>query len=363
MLGVLSANNSWKWAGCDYASAELFERFYDRLQAGEEIVAIRPHLGRPLPSPHDAFGAFETGLDLAAAAGAAREATVEICNGETAVALGLVVDAAGRIVTKRSEVQSCEKLHCRTVDGRDLPCRIVGEAMEHDVALLATDVPDLKAARWANDSAEVIGQIVASIGLAATPLHFGAVCGIGVKNPAVPGQLPINGQEKSPEGESGLAFTKVWDHRPDVGRLREQLHEGDYIVQIDGTPTPTPEHFVTARNARLGRADAIIGERIALEVRRGSETRRVFAPLISEVNVTEFEWKQSPLSLRRNGFPRVFSHDGGIAPHQCGGPVVNLQGEVVGINIARADAVQSFVIPTRLLKKLIADLSNDSRSN
>lgn len=65
--------------------------------------------------------------------------------------------------------------------------------------------------------------------------------------------------------------------------------------------------------------------------------------------------------LRRNGFPGVFAHDGGIPPERCGGPVVNRSGEIVGINIARADMIQTFAIPSAAARKVVAQLMDDAR--
>lgn len=81
----------------------------------------------------------------------------------------------------------------------------------------------------------------------------------------------------------------------------------------------------------------------------------MFAP-ISEAALQSPLWKWWPLSLRRNGFPNVFTHDGGIAPEQCGGPVVGRSGEIVGINIARADEIQTFAIPSDVVRKVVAEL-------
>ena len=52
-----------------------------------------------------------------------------------------------------------------------------------------------------------------------------------------------------------------------------------------------------------------------------------------------------PLSKKKTGFPRVLQHDLFVRPHQCGGPIVDLEGQVVGINIARYDRVTSYAIP------------------
>jgi serine protease Do len=51
------------------------------------------------------------------------------------------------------------------------------------------------------------------------------------------------------------------------------------------------------------------------------------------------------LSLRRTGFPVVLQHDTVLAPEDCGGPLVDLDGAAVGLNIARAGRTESYALP------------------
>src|SRR5207253_1169195 len=53
----------------------------------------------------------------------------------------------------------------------------------------------------------------------------------------------------------------------------------------------------------------------------------------------------SILSDRRNGFPTILHHDAVLRPSDCGGPLVGLDGKVVGINIARAGRTESYAAP------------------
>src|SRR5439155_7764402 len=53
----------------------------------------------------------------------------------------------------------------------------------------------------------------------------------------------------------------------------------------------------------------------------------------------------SQLSEKRN-FPTILQHDTVIKPTDCGGPLVDLDGRVVGINVARAGRVESYALPS-----------------
>ena len=62
---------------------------------------------------------------------------------------------------------------------------------------------------------------------------------------------------------------------------------------------------------------------------------------------------QMDKSGRRDGFRRVFSHDADLKPDQCGGPLFDLDGNFVGLNVARNSRVRSFALTANMLKEFI----------
>ena len=62
------------------------------------------------------------------------------------------------------------------------------------------------------------------------------------------------------------------------------------------------------------------------------------------------------LSQRRTAFPKILQHDTTLAPESCGGPLVDLEGKAVGLNIARAGRVETYALPSEIVKNLIPDL-------
>jgi len=55
----------------------------------------------------------------------------------------------------------------------------------------------------------------------------------------------------------------------------------------------------------------------------------------------------SELSKRRTGFPHILQHDSVVKPRECGGPVVDLDGKVIGINICRRAGPKATPCPRR----------------
>jgi hypothetical protein len=151
---------------------------------------------------------------------------------------------------------------------------------------------------------------------------------------------------------------------------RELFEAGDVITHLNGIPTPTLAEFgrvmdrlVYAPGANGAGVDyavpapgSFVGDWVSVGIRRGTVDSTVRIPRIHSVNVGALNWHSNPLSLRRESFPTVFSHDLSLRPEQCGGPVVDLSGNVVGLNIARADATRTLAIPADVLRAVIKAL-------
>ena len=61
-------------------------------------------------------------------------------------------------------------------------------------------------------------------------------------------------------------------------------------------------------------------------------------------------------SRRDDNFPNVFQHDSPLFPEQCGGPITDLQGNVLGINISRKGRAACYAIPSDHLKMVLDEL-------
>jgi serine protease Do len=66
------------------------------------------------------------------------------------------------------------------------------------------------------------------------------------------------------------------------------------------------------------------------------------------------------VSQRRTGYPVIFQHDQPLNPEDCGGVILDLRGEVVGVNIARAGRVDTYAIPADVVARLLKTLDFDT---
>jgi serine protease Do len=59
------------------------------------------------------------------------------------------------------------------------------------------------------------------------------------------------------------------------------------------------------------------------------------------------------LNQRRDDFPLAIQHDSVLRPNDCGGPVIDSAGRVIGINIARADRTASYALPGSTIRQVL----------
>jgi len=103
------------------------------------------------------------------------------------------------------------------------------------------------------------------------------------------------------------------------------------------------------------------GQEVGLKVKRGETELQIKLKLV--LFVDEDEEYSGDLSERRGGFPAVFAHDTAIIPEACGSPLLDLDGKVVGLNIARAGRVTTYAIPADVLQKVVPKLMQQAKKS
>jgi S1-C subfamily serine protease len=378
VLGVLVAMESLKTGVTLHSSVEALFKLRDRLCAGEQCEfekelpaefewrkektgwAIRSKKGTEPPpkvEPWSDLWGWMPGAALTRTLAAAHKSTVEILSDGKVIALGLIVGERGWVLTKRTELwgpNGPRRIVCRLADGSRLAAAVVAGSHEHDLALLKVPAANLMAVPWGKSEGLRPGKLVASLGPGPMPLHYAVIAATRARNPGVNGDLPI--RVTPALGGKRVAFAGWLLDRLEIEEARALLKRGDLITHLDVVPTPSADAFAKVRAERTKGPAALAGEWIKLTVKRGHNTFDVFLPLVQGRPPIPIPWRDAPWNVRRNGFPKVFVHDGGIARNQCGGPVVDRSGQVVGVNIARADPMQTFALPSEVVQKAIAEM-------
>jgi serine protease Do len=63
-----------------------------------------------------------------------------------------------------------------------------------------------------------------------------------------------------------------------------------------------------------------------------------------------------PVSKRKDNFPMVIQHDVSLPPTAMGGPLLNLDGKALGINVARVDRVTTYALPAKVVREIFEKL-------
>lgn len=272
-----------------------------------------------------------------------KSTVVILCEGRQ-TALGAVVDSSGWIITKASELRG--EPSCKFADGSVKPAKVVGIADDVDVALLKVQADKLVPVTWETEAPVRAGQWVAACGIEPLPVSVGVVSVVSYKasnRTAVMGVM-------LEDAEDGVTIASVL---PNGGAKKAGILAKDVILSVDDTPTPTRESVTDA----IGRHKP--GEQVKLRIRRGDEEKDVDVTL-GRRPVEERSQRMNNmgkvLSERSTGFGNVIAHDTYLAARDCGGPLVNTDGKVIGINIAAHGRIDSYALPAETVLEVLPDL-------
>ena len=288
---------------------------------------------------------------FAGIADTASKATVRISQDNKKLALGAIVDSSGLIITKASQVVDKDgKLRpvtCRLQNGREFEMELIGVKTQHDIALLKIDANKLPVIRWTDEEKPPSrGSWLITAGTGDKPVSIGVVS----VNPTEVrgGVLGI----LLGEAEKGAVIERVLDGG---GGAQAGLKPGDVVLQVNGEEMADRQTLIDTVRAHLP------GEQITLEIRREEEQLTIKATLMRLSDVTGGRPVVQnnlggPLSDRRTGFVSVLQHDSVVQPNQCGGPVLDVNGNAIGINIARAGRISTYALPAKLVLEAISEL-------
>lgn len=284
-----------------------------------------------------------------------------IYDGRKEAIYGVVVSPQGDILTKASELQNIKKLAV-TVDRKKFTeVTILAIDPTWDVAHLKVAATDLVPVVYAPTSAVPQGTWVVANG--ATSL---------TRRRALAGIISAKIREIPPAGGAILGVTLTLEPKKGGSQLELQevqeksgaeeagLQPGDVITAINGQPVKTREDIAKALK------DAKAGARIQVTFRRKGKSTTVEVRLMAREQMADQlsrnDQMSGEFSKRRSGFPRIIQHDILGASSVVGGPLLDLDGRCLGMNIARATRAESFAIPVEDLKTIAQRMLADAKT-
>lgn len=269
---------------------------------------------------------------------------VSVRLGEESVALGTIVDVAGGLVTKASVLRTAAEVQVLLADGQVQTADVVAQDLPSDLALLrlrsadATVPVDLSL-----DVPPRLGQWVITPALLPRPAAAGIVSALPRHIPGV--RLGVALQDVA----TGPMVTGVL---PGMGAAAAGIEPGDLVLTTDGQAVADSAALIAAVQARAE------GDLLKLEIKRGDATLSLEIELaLPPLDRTSREGRMNTMgndiSRRHDGFAAVLQHDSALDPQQCGGPLLDLDGRCLGINIARAGRIETYALPVALVRDVV----------
>jgi serine protease Do len=280
---------------------------------------------------------------------ATRDSIIKLNVDGTTVALGVVVDTNGLALTKASELKK-GKLTCWLASEQEVAVDKLAADDEEDLALVRVHAKGLKPIRW-TDERVTIGQWAITPGIAETPHAVGIISAMPRK---IRGRQAFIGVRFEPSGS-----TRIDDLLPGMGAEKAGIKAGDIIIGVENEVVTNREQVATRVR------ELHDGQMVKLRIQRGQEqfdaSVRLTVPNPDEASFGFYRQQSlgrlgTEVSQRAEGFEQALEHDTVLPPWLCGGPLVNLDGKAMGLNIARASRVTTYALPSTLVQRILETL-------
>ena len=296
---------------------------------------------------------------FAEAAKAAKKCTVRVFNGSKMV-LGTVVSKDGLIVAKNSEFSTVKPGLIRVMGPgmRIARARVVARDIPHDLIILDLGREIDPGYEWGTSKGLTHGTWLVAV-VADSPPRVGVRGGVlsattrGIKKAGGVIGVILGGRDGKSFG--GVQVTEVAKGGP---AEKAGVKKNDVIFAIDGKEVSVRSKMIeivksndpgTTITVSLKRGDNKMDIEITLGYRN-----LVFAELKSRN-----DRMSGTVSVRRTGFERIIQHEISLAKSDMGGPLFDLEGKLVGINIAKSNRVEFFAIPVEDIRQVLEDKADE----
>ena len=295
---------------------------------------------------------------LAPSLAEAAKSTVRIWSGNRRLAYGTVVEDGRKILTKWSEVSRfAGNLRTESATGELRTATVAGVYANDDLALLEVAESGLTPVKW-SDEVPSLGKFIVAV------QPSGQAAGVGVVSVL---ERNLRDQDQAYLGVIGAinhqgSGVKIEQVAPGSGAAAAGLKPGMVILKVGERPV---SGVLELRNSLVGVSPGTKTNLIVNDgnVEKSYEILLGNRPLFSKFpgdRLLQMERMGGQISRVRDSFGRVIQTDMRLNPEQVGGPVVDLNGRVIGVSVARAGRTHSYVIPAAEILSLLKEKPQDS---
>jgi serine protease Do len=286
--------------------------------------------------------------------------TVEICttpDDQTPAVLGTQLDSL-HVATKLSELAPNATIVCRFSTGVTSIATVAHRDVALDLAILRQSQAQTAATSLQSDvnsrkteSGGVAGLIVfASLG----PDSVGRA---GLVTRGAHTEPPTNGKLGAILEATDLSVgVRVTDVAPNSTAAKAGFAKNDLIIAINA-------QLIMSLDDTAGALKQLQpGDWLQFELQRDAKHMSAFAQLQHDpgekLELGEFlNGRAGKVSERRTGFTSLLQHDIPLAPTECGGPLCDSSGRIIGINIARRARESTLAVPIDMVLQAMRNTS------
>ena len=282
------------------------------------------------------------------------------------IGYGVIMSSEGHILVKHSELfelnedkKNTLKTDLKIIVDTDRYAKmdILASDTEWDLAIIKIEATDLTPMEWAEQSEIAQGTWIVTNGSSSKKGRRVNIGIISANAREIKGAPPVmlGLGLKNNKDEKGIEITNVADNS---GAKEAGVLKGDVIKKFDGKDVTTREEIIDIirekqpgdfAEVHLLREDKM--ETLSLELRPRTEIAGD-----GKESKNRNDSMSGDFSARRDSFPMALQHDIDQNSRQTGGPLLNLEGKAVAINIARANRAESFAIPAKEALEVYAQM-------
>lgn len=273
--------------------------------------------------------------------------------GKRQLCVGTVVGDGSQVLAKWSEIAKAKGLPLQCVGAGNVTfdATVDGVFEDEDMALLQLKNSSLRPVTFSTSAKPELGRFLLAPGPGDVTLGMGVVS-VMERTLRESDQAFVGvGVENHSEGK-GVIVRQLAEGSP---AEKAGLREDDVILNLNGKVVGSMMEFRSLLSTLKP------GESVKLLFSRGGETKNLELVLGSKPVIGQFPQRRlevmermgGEISQVRDGFPSVIQTDMVLNPEECGGPVMDLQGHVVGIVAARAGRIRSYVFPAQSIVAML----------
>lgn len=276
-----------------------------------------------------------------------QELSAVFFSGHDVMVYGIVLSPDGYIATKASELHAHQNPVIRIGAAKYSHFKEIGTDPATDIAVVKVDASNLSAPGPASHEAPM-GMLVVSNG---STTRSSRRAQLGTLSAA---QRPIPNSDTAYMGVVFAAPCSIQEVVKDGPADKAGAMAGDEILAVDGAPVTTLEAIYPILSKKE------IGEKVTLKVSRKGKKVSYAITLGSRRKALGEDTPQNSndlisggFSKRRDDFPMVLQHDTPSRYTLMGGPLLNLKGELIGMNIARVNRAENYALPISVVQESV----------